>query len=61
MQGTKPIQKTVPFSRSQIEELEREHPTPFHISDEVAISSGARRLNKAFSWVPTTAGKAGGF
>jgi len=61
MQGTKPIQKTVPFSRSQIEELEREYPTPFHVYDEEAIRAGSRRLYKAFSWVTTTDGKAGGF
>ncbi len=61
MQGAKPIQKTVPFSRSQIEELEREYPTPFHIYDEEAIRAGSRRLYKAFSWVTTADGKAGGF
>jgi len=61
MQGAKPIQKTVPFSRSQIEELEAEHPTPFHIYDEEAIRAGSQRLYKAFSWVTTADGKAGGF
>ena len=61
MQGTKPIKKTVPFSRHQIEELEKEYPTPFHIYDEEAIRAGARRLYKAFSWVTGPEGKKGGF
>lgn len=61
MQGEKPIIKTVPFSRPQIEELEKRYPTPFHIYDEEAIRAGARRLYKAFSWVTGPDGKTGGF
>ena len=45
------VEKTVPFSKAQIEELEKTFPTPFHIYDEKAIRATARRLNKAFSWV----------
>jgi len=61
MQGVKPIKKTVPFSKRQIEGLEKEYPTPFHIYDEEAVRAGARRLYKAFSWVKTPDGKKGGF
>ncbi|NMB79572.1 MAG: diaminopimelate decarboxylase [Methanomicrobiales archaeon] len=61
MPGEKPIKKTVPFTRTQIEKLEKEYPTPFHIYDEEAIRAGARRLSKAFSWVPGPDGKKGGF
>lgn len=61
MQGAKPIQKFVPFSRARIEELEKKYPTPFHIYDEEAIRAGARRLYRAFSWVPGPDGKKGGF
>jgi diaminopimelate decarboxylase len=61
MQGEKPIKKTVPFSRHQIEELEKKYPTPFHIYDEEAIRSASRRLYKAFSWVTGPEGNEGGF
>jgi len=61
MQGEKPIQRTVPFTRTQIEKLEKEYPTPFHIYDEESIRAGARRLYKAFSWVTGPDGKKGGF
>ena len=61
MQGDKPQKKTVPFSRHQIEELEKRYPTPFHIYDEEAIRAGARRLYRAFSWVTGPDGKKGGF
>ena len=61
MQEEKPIKKTVPFSRHQIEELEKRYPTPFHIYDEEAIRSASRRLYKAFSWVTGPDGKEGGF
>jgi diaminopimelate decarboxylase len=61
MQEEKPIKKTVPFSKAQIEELEKRHSTPFHIYDEEAIRAGSRRLYKAFSWVTGPDGKEGGF
>ncbi len=34
----------------QIQEIVKEHPTPFHIYDEKAIRENAKRLNEAFSW-----------
>jgi diaminopimelate decarboxylase len=61
MQEQKPMKKTVPFSRHQIEELEKRYPTPFHIYDEEAIRAASRRLYKAFSWVKGPDGTEGGF
>ncbi|MEI8243330.1 MAG: diaminopimelate decarboxylase [bacterium] len=42
----------LPFTRAQIEEVERQFPTPFHIYDEAGIRANARRLTAAFSWNP---------
>lgn len=44
--------KTLPFSKTQIEDIIQSHPTPFHIYNEKAIRDNAKRLNKAFSWAP---------
>ena len=45
-------EKTLPFTKEQIEELTREYPTPFYIYDEIGIRNTARQLYNAFSWVP---------
>ncbi|MBN2035866.1 MAG: diaminopimelate decarboxylase [Chitinispirillaceae bacterium] len=45
-------QKTVPFTRQQIERIIQKHPTPFHIYDEKGMRENARSLVKAFSWAP---------
>jgi len=45
-------EKTLPFTKEQIEELAREYPTPFYIYDEIGIRNTARQLYSAFSWVP---------
>ena len=45
-------EKTLPFTKEQIEELTREYPTPFYIYDEIGIRNTARQLYSAFSWVP---------
>lgn len=45
-------EKKLPFSQSQIEEISKTFPTPFHIYDEQAIRDNARRLIRAFSWAP---------
>lgn len=42
--------KNVPFSKAQLTEIIKNHPTPFHIYDEKAIVENARQLNEAFSW-----------
>jgi len=44
-------QKTVPFTREQIEKLSREHPTPFYVYDEEPIIDNARRLVHSFQGV----------
>ena len=42
--------KPLPFTASQIREIIRHYPTPFHIYDERGIRENARRLNASFSW-----------
>ena len=42
----------LPFTRAQIETVERQFPTPFHIYDEAGIRANARRLKAAFAWNP---------
>ena len=44
--------KTFPLSKTQLESIIRQHPTPFHLYDEKAIRANARRLARAFSWAP---------
>lgn len=43
-------EKTVPFSKAQVEKIIEKHPTPFHIYDEKAIRENARYFKNAFSW-----------
>ena len=45
-------EKKIPFTLGQISEIIEKYPTPFHIYDEEAILLNAKRLKKAFSWVP---------
>lgn len=40
------------ITKSQVEEIVKTHPTPFHIYDEKGIRENARAMNKAFSWNP---------
>jgi len=42
--------KTLPFTESQIREIQKTYPTPFYVYDEAAIRKNAKRLNAAFSW-----------
>jgi diaminopimelate decarboxylase len=44
------MEKKVPFTKEQMEEIIKQYPTPFHIYDEKAIRENARKLLKAFSW-----------
>ena len=46
------MQKTVPFTLEQIQEIVKTYPTPFHIYDEQAMRENARRLSNAFRWAP---------
>ena len=45
-------EKKIPMTKEQLEKIISEYPTPFHIYDEAAIRSNARRLLAAFSWAP---------
>jgi diaminopimelate decarboxylase len=43
-------QKTLPFTKDQLDRIIERFPTPFHIYDERGIKENAARLNAAFSW-----------
>lgn len=45
-------EKTVPFTKEQIERIIEKYPTPFHIYDEKAIRANAKKLLDVFSWAP---------
>jgi diaminopimelate decarboxylase len=42
--------KYIPFSKSQLEKIIEQYPTPFHIYDEKGIREFARNFTKTFSW-----------
>lgn len=44
--------KTLPFTKTKIEEIVKTYPTPFHIYDEKAMVENAKKLYKAFAWAP---------
>ncbi|MDO4281530.1 MAG: diaminopimelate decarboxylase [Peptococcaceae bacterium] len=44
--------KTVPFTKEEMEKIIETYPTPFHIYDKKAIVDNIRRLKAAFSWAP---------
>ncbi|MFO7867946.1 MAG: hypothetical protein R6U95_01445, partial [Bacteroidales bacterium] len=44
------MQKTIPFTKEQIEKIIDIHPTPFHIYDEKNMIENGKRLQHAFSW-----------
>lgn len=46
------MNKTLPFSKGELERIIEKYPTPFHIYDEQAIRENARDLLAAFSWSP---------
>ena len=43
-------EKTLPFSKADIQKIIENYPTPFHIYDEKAIRENARYFKNAFSW-----------
>lgn len=45
-------EKTLPFTKSELERIMEKFNTPFHIYDENAIRENARQLSSAFSWAP---------
>ena len=44
-------EKTLPFTREQIEKISESYPTPFHMYDEAGIRRSIRTLKDAFAWV----------
>ena len=44
------VEKLLPFTKEQIENIIACYPTPFHIYDEKAIRQNARNFKKAFAW-----------
>lgn len=40
----------LPFTKSEVEEIIKKYPTPFHIYNEKNIRETAKKLYKAFSW-----------
>jgi len=44
--------KSLPFSKEELDAIVSEVPTPFHIYDEAAIRRNVRAFYRAFSWVP---------
>jgi len=44
--------KQIPFSKSQLEKIVEQYPTPFHIYDEKGIREYARKFTRTFSWNP---------
>ena len=44
--------KSLPFTKSELEALAASVPTPFHLYDEPALKKNARDFARAFSWVP---------
>jgi len=44
------VGKNIPFTKAEIEEIIKKHPTPFHIYDEKAMIEYARYFNNAFNW-----------
>lgn len=45
-------EKKLPFTKTELESIVREYPTPVYIYDEAAIRANARRLLDVFSWAP---------
>jgi diaminopimelate decarboxylase len=49
----KVVQKKLPFTEEQLEDIVSRYGTPFHIYDEGAIRENARKLTAAFAWAPS--------
>lgn len=48
------MNRSVPFSKSRLEEIIATYPTPFHIYDEKAIVENAKKLYGHFSWIKSS-------
>ncbi len=42
--------RSLPFSKQELEQIIEKYPTPFHIYDEKGIRENARLFKKAFAW-----------
>lgn len=42
--------RPLPFDKAQIEKINRDIPTPYHLYDERGIRENVRRLKQAFAW-----------
>ena len=45
-------ERTLPFTKEQLEAMIEQYGSPFHIYDEMAIRQNARNLIEAFKWAP---------
>lgn len=50
--GTRPVDRTLPFTKEELDAIIDKFPPPFHIYDERRLIDTARRLKKAFAWHP---------
>ncbi len=46
------MNKTPFITKTQMQEIEKTYPTPFHIYDEKGIIANAKAVNEAFAWNP---------
>ena len=46
------MQKILPFTEEELEEIIKQFPTPFYLYDEIPMRENARNLISAFSWAP---------
>ncbi len=45
-------EKSIPLSKTELEKITAEYPTPFHLYDEKAIRENASLFYQVFSWIP---------
>ena len=45
------MNRTIPFTKEELDIIVEKYPTPFHIYDENAIRKNARKMKDAFSWM----------
>ncbi len=46
------IEKKIPLTKKQIQELIKKYPSTFYVYDEKAIRANARKMYRAFAWMP---------
>jgi diaminopimelate decarboxylase len=45
-------EKTLPFTKEQVEAIAVQHPTPFYLYDERGLRAQAQQVKAAFAWCP---------